>query len=77
MEDRIRPVVEQALLTLALNDIDFVRSVRADPESALASYGFALNPAEIEFVKRYLGENAGLGDEQIVEKLQQPQPMGR
>ena len=77
MEDRIRPVVEQALLTLALNDIDFVRSVRADPESALVSYGFALNPAEIEFVKRYLGENAGLGDEQIVEKLQEPQPMGR
>jgi hypothetical protein len=77
VEEHIRPNVEQALTTLAINDIDFVRSVRADPESALPSYGFALNPAEMEFVKSYLGENAELSDEQIIEKLQQPQPMAR
>jgi hypothetical protein len=77
MEERIRPGVEQALLTLAINDIDFVRSVRADPESALSSYGFALNPTEMEFVKNYLGENANLSDEEIVQVLQQPQPMRR
>jgi len=77
MEERIRPGVEQALLTLAINDIDFVRSVRADPESALSSYGFVLNSTEMEFVKNYLGENTNLSDEEIVEMLQQPQPMRR
>jgi len=72
-----RQGVEQVLVTLAIHDEDFVRGVRADPESALWSYGFALNPTEMRFVKDYLGENADLTDREIVEKLQQPQPMGR
>ena len=72
-----RPGVEQALTFLAIHDMDFVRSVRADPESALWSYGFALNPAEMRFVRQYLAENAELSDSDIVDRLQQPQPMGR
>jgi hypothetical protein len=76
MEESWRQNVEWALLKLA-TDADFVRSVREDPESALPSYGFALKPAEMEFVKNYLGQNEDLTDEQIVENLQQPQPMWR
>ena len=72
-----RPGVEQALTFLAIHDMDFVRSVRADPESALWSYGFALNPAEMRFVRDYLAQNSGLDDDEIVQRLQQPQPMGR
>ena len=76
MEEHRRGV-EQAIITLAIHDMDFVRSVRADPESALWAYGFALNPAEMRFVGDYLAENSGLDDDQIVGQLQQPQPMGR
>jgi len=77
MED-YRPGVEQALTILAINDQDFVRSVRADPEAGLESYGFALTPSEMRFVREFLGgDNAGLSDTEIVERLQQPQPMGR
>lgn len=75
--EEYRRGVEQALITLAIHDMDFVRSVRADPESALWAYGFALNPAEMRFVRDYLAENAGLNDSDIVARLQQPQPMGR
>jgi hypothetical protein len=31
----------------------------------------------MRFVKEYLAENAELGDSDIVDRLQQPQPMGR
>ncbi len=72
-----RPGVEQALTILAILDMDFLRSVRADPESALWGYGFALNPSEMSFVRDYLAEQAGLSDSEIVDRLQQPQPMGR
>jgi hypothetical protein len=75
--EEYRPGVEQALTILAINDQDFVRSVRADPEAGLESYGFALTPSELRFVRDYLGENAELTDSEIVERLQQPQPMGR
>lgn len=75
--EEYRPGVEQALTILAINDQDFVRSVRADPEAGLESYGFALTPSEMRFVRDYLGENAELTDSEIVERLQQPQPMGR
>ena len=75
--EEYRPGVEQALTILAMHDQDFVRSVRADPESALWMYGFALNAAEMRFVREYLAENAELSDSDIVDRLQQPQPMGR
>jgi len=75
--EEYRPGVEQALIILAIHDQDFVRSVRADPEAGLESYGFALTPSEMRFVRNYLGENAELTDSEIVERLQQPQPMGR
>jgi len=75
--EEYRPGVEQALILLAIHDMDFVRSVRADPELALWNYGFALNPTEMRFVREFLGENAELTDSEIVEKLRQPQPMGR
>ena len=76
MEENRRNV-EEALCTLAIHSVDFVRSVREDPESALWSYGFALSPSEMRFVKDYLGENAKLEDKDIIEKLQQPRPMLR
>lgn len=76
MEESWRQNVEWALLKLA-TDVAFVSSVRADPESALPSYGFVLTPAEMEFVKDYLGRNEDLTDEQIVENLQHPQPTWR
>lgn len=76
-EQSIRPNVEQALRTLATYDIDFVRSVRADPESALSSYGFALNRAEMKEVRDYLGRHSRLSDEQILEAVQHPEPMAR
>lgn len=75
--EEYRPGVEQALTILAMHDQDFVKSVRADPESALWMYGFALNAAEMRFVRDYLGENSELSDSEIVEKLQQAQPMRR
>jgi hypothetical protein len=75
--EEYRPGVEQALTILAIHSMDFVRSMRADPESTLEAYGFALNPAEMRFVRDYLADNAHLDDAQIVEQLQQPQPMGR
>ncbi|HKH11562.1 MAG TPA: hypothetical protein VKA73_10500 [Rubrobacter sp.] len=75
--EEYRPGVEQALTLMAIHDTDFVRSVRDDPESALWRYGFALNPAEMGFVREYLARYANLNDREIVEKLQEPQPMGR
>lgn len=75
--DEYRRGAEQAITILAIHDMDFVRSLRADPESALWDYGFALNPAEMRFVRDYLAQNSELDDDEIVQRLQQPQPMGR
>ena len=75
--EEYRPGVEQALTLLAIQDTDLVRSVRDDPESALWRYGFSLNPAEMGFVREYLARYANLNDREIVEKLQEPQSMGR
>jgi len=75
--EEYRPGVEQALTILAIHSMDFVRGMRTDPEATLEAYGFALNPAEMRFVRNYLAENASLDDAEIVDLLQQPQPMGR
>jgi hypothetical protein len=69
MEEEERAEVIQALLILATNDLEFLRSVRYAPASTLSRYGFTLRNGEMDGVFSYLIRNAGLSDEQIVGDL--------
>ena len=68
-EGQKRQEVGQALLVLAVNDPNFLNRIRNDPASTLSSYGLTLRDPEMDEVFRYLIDNAGSTDEEIIGEL--------
>jgi hypothetical protein len=61
-----------ALATLGIHDPQFLSEVRANLETALWRYGFALSPQEMQEARDYLTGKTDLEDEAIVNELQSP-----
>lgn len=69
MEERMRQEALMTVFILATNDSTFLSRVRRDTEATLWRYGLALNPAEMDLVRRHLADGADLDDEQFMRRL--------
>jgi hypothetical protein len=60
-----------AVANLSISDPEFLNGLKADQESTLWRYGFALSPQEMREVGRYFSDKAGFRDEEIVGDLRE------
>lgn len=71
MEEQYRHDVIQTLITLGINDPNFLNNVREYPASTLSGYGLTLGDEELDEVFRYLIANVGLSNEEITSDLRE------
>lgn len=62
-----------ALATLATYDPQFLNGVRADLDSTLWRYGFALSPQEMQEARDFLTNTTDLSDEDFIAALREDQ----
>ena len=61
----MRDDVMMKLVDKALSDETFRRSAQSDPEGAARDAGFELEPDELQAVKEFQSDVAGLSDEEL------------
>ncbi len=59
-----------AVARLSISDPEFLNGLRADLESALWRYGFALSPQETREAREYFAAKIGDGDDDVVRDLE-------
>ena len=59
-----------AVARLSIGDPEFLNGLRADLESALWRYGFALSPQETREAREYFAAKIGDGDDDVVRDLE-------
>ena len=61
----MRDDVMMKLVDKAMSDEDFRRRAQADPEEALRAEGFELEDDELEAVRAFQSETAGMSDDEL------------
>jgi hypothetical protein len=59
------------LIDRAMRDPEFREQARQDPEAALQAHGFELTDEELQAVKEFQQQTAGLSDEELNEAIAQ------
>ena len=62
----------EALAILSINDDHFLTHIRDNQEPTLWEHAFALSPSEMQIVKDFFDETAGVSDQEIINRLKNP-----